>query len=434
MQACSFRNIITCRNMIIMKNKLAKLIGFSLILMTTTTACSTTTDNITSNSGQTVNSATTTSQNANANISLNTNEISVSGTGVTVDGTTATITKAGTYAITGSIEEVQLCIDCEDDAEVTLSLQGITMTNSMADCIFVKNAGKVTILLADNTQNTLTSGEKSNETTEEENETTEEESLDKSVKSAIYASSDLTISGNGSLIVNGYINNGIQSKSNILVESGTLEITASNDGIKGKNSVSISDGTFSLTTVGDGITSDGSVQIDNGQYTITTGNGATTHTTNMEFGSNLSINAEGDGIDSNGSIYITGGYIYVDGPSNSGNSAIDIGTENQGICEVSGGKIIALGFSGMAEAFSSTSTQNSFLYVFDSTLAADSVITITDASGNELDNITTAKACDSIIYSSNELTDGSTYTIHYGDQTGELSLSGSYTTNNTRRW
>lgn len=219
--------------------------------MTTTTACSTTTDNITSNSGQTVNSATTTAQNADANISLNTNEISVSGTGVTVDGTTATITKAGTYAITGSIEEGQLCIDCEDDAEVTLSLQGITMTNSMADCIFVKNAAKVIILLADNTQNTLTSGEESNETTEED-------SLDKSVKAAIYASSDLTISGNGSLMVNGYINNGIQSKSNILVESGTLEITASNDGIKGKNSVSISDGTFSLTTVGDGITSDGS--------------------------------------------------------------------------------------------------------------------------------------------------------------------------------
>lgn len=59
-------------------------------------------------------------------------------------------------------------------------------------------------------------------------------------------------------------------------------------------------------------------------------------------GGTININADGDGIDSNGGIGITGGSVYVLGPSDNGNGAMDYG-----ICAaITGGEVIAVGGSG----------------------------------------------------------------------------------------
>lgn len=67
-------------------------------------------------------------------------------------------------------------------------------------------------------------------------------------------------------------------------------------------------------------------------------------------GGYIHILAGGDGIDSNGDLTINGGEIYIDGPSDNGNSAIDYGDWSDAY--VNGGTLVAIGSSGMAEEVS----------------------------------------------------------------------------------
>lgn len=143
-------------------------------------------------------------------------------------------------------------------------------------------------------------------------------------------------------------------------------------------------------------------------------------------GGDIYIDASGDGIDSNGYLYVYGGTIIVDGPTSDGDGALDTGIEGY----IYGGEVIAVGSSGMAETFSSESTQYSVLYGFGTTLSEGTEITITDSDGNELMSYTLNKAASSVIYSSADLTEG-TYTITYGDESVEVEISDLSTTAGT---
>ena len=141
-------------------------------------------------------------------------------------------------------------------------------------------------------------------------------------------------------------------------------------------------------------------------------------------GGTLRINAQGDGIDSNNAVYISGGQVYIDGPTNGGNSALD---SEAGIV-VDGGTLVAVGAVGMVEAPASGSAQNVIVYTSTSTLAANTTVVVKDASGNTVLSHTTAKASQSVIVSSPQLTVGATYTVYVnGTSVGEVTLSSSIT-------
>ena len=95
---------------------------------------------------------------------------------------------------------------------------------------------------------------------------------------AIYSNDDLTINGSGSLTVTGNCNNAIQSKDDLIITGGTINITAANDGLKGKDSIAIKDGTITINANGDGFESTndtdegkGYIVIDGGTIDITAG-------------------------------------------------------------------------------------------------------------------------------------------------------------------
>ncbi|MCH5211858.1 MAG: carbohydrate-binding domain-containing protein [Oscillospiraceae bacterium] len=117
------------------------------------------------------------------------------------------------------------------------------------------------------------------------------------------------------------------------------------------------------------------------------------------------INASGDGIDSNGSIIINGGIITVDGPTSGGDSAID----HDGLFQINGGTVIAAGSSGMIENPSDSSAQNVIsAYV---SAVGGSEITIRDSSGTEICSRIAKKNAGHIIYSSDKIKTGETYTV-----------------------
>lgn len=139
-------------------------------------------------------------------------------------------------------------------------------------------------------------------------------------------------------------------------------------------------------------------------------------------GGKITVNADGDGLDSNGNLRVEGGDITINGPSNGGNGAIDIGTENGGAGFISGGTLIALGTSSMAENFGSTSTQCAFLVTMNS-FGAGETISITDSQGNVLYTGVTVKSANSVVFSSADLTVGETYTVTIGSSSATVTQS-----------
>ena len=137
-------------------------------------------------------------------------------------------------------------------------------------------------------------------------------------------------------------------------------------------------------------------------------------------GGNISINAQGDGIDSNGSLVMDGGYVVVNGPSSGGDSAID----HDGLCLINGGTLIAVGSSGMIENPSSSSEQYVLSAYTSETHQAGELVSICDSNGNVLVSIAPLKSYGHIMFSSNLIKEGETYTVYEGGEcTGTINTA-----------
>ena len=136
-------------------------------------------------------------------------------------------------------------------------------------------------------------------------------------------------------------------------------------------------------------------------------------------GGYVHVLAGGDGLDSNGDLTINGGEVYVDGPSDNGNSAIDYGEKSS--FYINGGTVVAVGSSGMAEDVSSDSKQQVAFVKLDSQADAGDVI-LKDADGNEIISYTAQKKYDCVIISTAALKAGQTYTLSASGSESEVSL------------
>lgn len=135
-------------------------------------------------------------------------------------------------------------------------------------------------------------------------------------------------------------------------------------------------------------------------------------------GGTININADGDGIDSNGYLGIAGGNVYVLGPSNNGNGALDYGI----YATITGGEMVAVGGSGMEQGFGDESTQCSALVNFDEWIDVGETITLTDSNGNKLLTYKADKKFDSVLISTSDMKQGETYTLTAGDQTSTFAM------------
>ena len=519
--------------------------------------------------------------------------------GVVIKGQTVTITAEGTYIFSGTLSEGQIVVDA-DNAKVQIVFDNVDITCASSAAVYVKSAEKVFVTLAEGSQNTLRN-------------TDEYVAIDdNNIDAVIFAKSDLTLNGTGSLTIVSAEGHGIVSKDDLKITGGTYDITAAGHALSGKDSVRIADGTFILTAEKDGIhaenaddeekgyiyiadgdftiTSDGDgmdasniVQIEDGTFDITAGGGAanslkthesdvpgggmpqngekpdgesmpqmgekpdgenmpqdtttdesgtstkgikagggmylnggtyqidsaddsihsnanitiadgtytlatgddgvhaddalivngdtitvtesyeglegltvtindgtiditasddgintaggtdqsgfgtfgdhfkgmdsaddeTEETTDKEMwmelnGGYIHILAGGDGVDSNGNLTINGGEIYIDGPSDNGNSAIDYGDRSSAY--VNGGMLVAIGSSGMAEGMSDSSKQEVLMVKLGEQMEAGDV-ELTDNEGNVIVSYTALKSYDCVIISTAEVESGATYTL-----------------------
>jgi hypothetical protein len=230
-------------------------------------------------------------------IVLEGDSITFNGSGATVNASTITITSAGTYSISGTLDDGQIIVDTEDGETVQLILNGVDIACSTSAPIYVINADKTVITLADGTENVVSDGDSyvfDDEETDEPNAT-------------IFSKDDLTINGNGALTVTANYNNGITSKDDLKIASGVITINAVNDGLKGRDSIAIVDGMITIDAGGDGMQSSNEVDVEKGYIYIE--------------GGVFDITAILDGIQAESVLKITGGDFTISSGGGSINSS-----------------------------------------------------------------------------------------------------------------
>ena len=360
---------------------------------------------------------------------------------------TYNITAGGTYTLNGSITDIMVTIDA-GDSDVNLILDGVTIQNSNGPAIYIRSADKVTITLAEGTVNTLSDGSSYSIT-----------DSSSTLDAAIFSKADLTINGSGTLNLTGNYKHGIVSKDDLIISSGTLNVTAANVGLNGKDCVKINSGTMSIRAGSDGIRSDndedasrGYVYLYGGSIDIVCGNdGIQTETViNIEnvdlsviagggSGASLSSSEESwKGLKAGSDIYITDGYFDID--------SLDDCIHSNGTITISGGTyILSSGDDGIHAdtdlAVSGSTTTLSILKSYEGIEATNLMISGGDisvvasddglnaAGGNDASSMDGRYGMGSFTSSSGKIViSGGTLTVRASgdglDANGSLSISG----------
>lgn len=153
-----------------------------------------------------------------------------------------TLTKSGVYELTGTKENITITIDTEDTIELILSNLNITNTNK--EVIKINKAKEVLITLKD--KNKFITND-----------------ID-----TIKSNEIINIGGLGKLTIDTK-DTAINSKKDIIIESGTININSNKDAIKSDQNIYIFDTNITIDTKRDGISSEYGIQIQNGKFNIT---------------------------------------------------------------------------------------------------------------------------------------------------------------------
>ena len=240
-------------------------------------------------------------------ITLSGDSASVSGSGAAAEGSTVTISTAGTYIVSGNLTDGSITVTISENDKVQIVLNGVKIACSSGPAIDVQSADKCFITLAEGTQNSLSDG--SAFTSEDAN-------------ACIYATCDLTINGSGLLDVSGNYRHGVFSKDDLVVYGGSINVSAVEDGLNGKDSVKIGAGDISIDSGADGVKSSKSTNPEKGFVYVS--------------GGSLSIDAEDDGIQAKTYLCIAGGSIEIDAADDALHSDLE-GALNGGSTSVRSG-------------------------------------------------------------------------------------------------
>lgn len=267
-----------------------------------------------------------------------------------------TISKEGTYVISGTSKNTSIIVDVTDEEKVNLVLSDLDITNDNTPCIYVKNADKVFVTVTNTNNlkvtNTFTSDGETN------------------TDAVIFSKDDLVINGTGTINITSTAN-GITSKDDLKITGSTINITCTEDALEANNSIAIADGNITINSEKDGLHAEYSddssvgyiyisggelnitaaddaihattiIQVDGGSITTTSregleatyiqindgtlnikatddgmnaGNKSNKYTTTIEInGGDITIDmgqGDTDAIDSNGNLYINGGTINI---------------------------------------------------------------------------------------------------------------------------
>lgn len=251
-----------------------------------------------------------------AELTFNGSSISVSdgAAGVSVSGTTVTISQSGSYYFTGTLTDGQILVNVNKTTytETTkLYFDNVDITGVSAPAVFVTCAENTSINLVEGSENYIRDGE-----------TYAANSVIGTNYAAIFANDDLTIKGSGTLNVLAQYQYGIHCANDLKLTEGTVLVDTSRDvatdmedAIRAKDSITVKEpASITIDSDGDGLKSTkANVEIQGGTLNIKASNDAIQAETAILI-SGGSVTAGGDrGLrcDVADSIQITGGTVLA---------------------------------------------------------------------------------------------------------------------------
>lgn len=382
--------------------------------------------------------------------------------GVTVENGVITITAAGNYRFAGTLADGQVVVAAGDEDVVRLILDNASITNSDGAAIDAENANETIIYTEADTTNTVTDGSTYAATGEEDPD------------AALYARTDLTLAGEGTLTVTGNYGDGIASGDGLTIAGGTIKVTAVDDGIRGKDYIDILGGTIDVTATSDGIkaTNDtdaerGWVRLLDGTVTISAGDdgfkseheleiaggtltikesveaiegqyltisGGVTNATSSDDGINATIPSTtttttsggfGGGMDQvvDAFISITGGELTLnvegDGIDSNGTAEISGGTVivngpstgGNGATDAAGGLTITGGTLIQGDSGDMFEGMEGAYAQFSASVSSGDTVTVTNSSGEVVAEYTSTKTISQVVVAGSSVTEGETCTI-----------------------
>lgn len=242
-----------------------------------------------------------------------------------------------------------------------------------------------------------------------------------SADDAVHSNDEITINGGTFDISTG--DDGIHADTSLEVNGGTIDITESYEGIESAT-ITINDGDIDITSSDDGINTAGGNDGSGMEQRGGRGQDGFTESGNYNLyinGGYILIDSDGDGVDANGAVTMTDGYVIINGPTSNMNGALDHVS-----FKITGGVLLAVGSSGMAQAPSTSSTQYSVMVNFNSRISANTVINIQTSTGTVIFSFEPTKQYQSVVFSSSALTKGTTYDIYVGGSASGTSYDGLY--------
>ena len=375
----------------------------------------------------------------------------------------------GIYKLKGNLIDKRIRISGNTGERVLLVLDNFNILSNKPSAIYAPDGCRVSLFLEEGTVNTIKTKNNGNLT------------FDKNIKQndAIFVKDSLSISGKGSLNINGsydtaiecnniltiisgdisIINNGrgFNGKNGVMIKGGNFNINSNRECIKASNDnygfIFIEDGSFNLVSNTDtaiscdnelilckgniiinakkeGIQSktfdmiDGSINIktnDDGINTTDKNQAKKSKQENVYFriaGGEINIDADMDGIDSNGDFYIDGGKIFISGTTSDNERIIDY----NGDVRLISGEMIAVGPYEKMQDLGDKPNQNYIIVYYDDIIKEKTKISVLDDASNIILSFIPNKSYKSAIITSDKLITNNIYKIITGGIEKEITI------------
>lgn len=205
--------------------------------------------------------------------------------GVQISGATVTISREGLYVLSGTLDEGMVIVDTPREAKLQLVLDGARINSPSSAAIYVRQAEKVFVTLADGSENSLSNG--GGFTAIDEN----------NIDAVLWSKDDLSINGGGKLALTSPDGHGIVCKDDLVIYGGEIDISASGHGIEANDSVRFGTGKLNISAGKDGIHAENSDDAQLGFVYVS--------------GGEIEISCGDDGIHAGAELTVCGGCINI---------------------------------------------------------------------------------------------------------------------------
>ena len=205
--------------------------------------------------------------------------------GVTVSGTTATLTREAVYVVSGSLQDGSILVDAEESAKIQLVLDGAQIHSEASAPLVVLKADKVFVTLAEGSENRLSGG------------SSFDELQGNHIDGTVFSKQDLTFNGSGRLQIASPSGHGIVCKDDVAFCGGEITVQATSHGVEAKDSVRLCATSLEIEAGRDGIHAENQEDASLGFVYMS--------------GGALKIQSENDGLSAASTMQIAGGNVEI---------------------------------------------------------------------------------------------------------------------------